>query len=255
MFRICKHLLVFGALFCVPMSTAYADSVWSEFGTLDEDEVPLEDDTFAGFVQLGYIAATGNAETTNVNGKSLFGWDLPKWRHAVSASGIYSEESEEVIAENYRAAYKADRKLGEQNYLFGLLSWEQDDFSGYAERTTEAVGYGRRLLETDEHKLDAEIGVGARQTELVDGTEQDETIGRLAANYLWQFAENSSFTQQLAVESGDLNTYVESVSSLTSQLLGELDLVVSYTIKRNSDVPAGIENVDTYTTVNLQYRF
>lgn len=89
----------------------------------------------------------------------------------------------------------------------------------------------------------------------MDGTEQDETIGRLAGNYVWQFGENSDFSQQLLVESGDLNTYIESVSALTSQLLGELDLVVSYTIKRNSNVPADLENVDTYTSVSLQYNF
>jgi len=254
-----KAVTVLGALLVASLPvTGYADSVWGEFDTLDTESVPLSgepDDTFAGDVQFGYIAATGNSETTNLNGKTLLGWDLPKWRHAVSASGVYSEDGEETIAENYRAAYKTDRKLDGQNYLFGSLSWEQDEFSGYSERTTEAVGYGRRILETDEHTLDAEIGIGARQTELVDGAEQDETIGRLAGNYLWRFAENSKFSQQLAIESGDVNTYAESVSSITSQLLGKLDLVVSYTAKRNSEVPEGIENVDTYTTISLQYHF
>lgn len=236
-------------------TTAYADSAWADFESEDDDELFSEEDTFIGRIQFGYIAASGNSETRNLNGKAAFGWDLPVWRHAVTAAGIYSEDQDVTTAENYRAAYKADRKLGEKNYLFGALSWQQDEFSGYAERTTEAVGYGRRLLETDVHILDAEIGVGQRQTELVDGTEQDETIGRLAGNYVWQFGENSDFSQQLLVESGDLNTYIESVSALTSQLLGELDLVVSYTIKRNSDVPADLENVDTYTSVSLQYNF
>ena len=89
----------------------------------------------------------------------------------------------------------------------------------------------------------------------MDGTEQDETIGRLAGNYHWQFAETSDFSQQLVIESGNLNTYIESVSALTSQLICELDLVVSYTIKRNSEVPAGLEKVDTYTNVSVQYNF
>ena len=243
------------ACFAFPAS---ADSVWGEFDTLDPESVPLTgepEDTFAGRIQFGYMSASGNSETTNLNGKTLLGWDFPKWRHAVAASGIYSEEADTTIAENYRASYKADRKLDGQNYLFGTVSWEQDEFSGYEERTTEAVGYGRRILETGKHTLDAEIGAGARQTEFVDGTEQDETIARLAANYLWQFAENSDFSQQLAIEAGDLNTYVESVSSLTAQLIGELDLVVSYTVKRNSEVPAGIENVDRYATVSVQYNF
>lgn len=248
-------LAVSSALLC---TNANADSIWGEFDSLDEDNIPLpgeEKEIFAGRVQFGYLAATGNTNTTNLNGNMALGWDLEKWRHAVTAGGIYSKSEDVLVAEHYNAGYKADRKLGEQNYLFGSINLEQDEFSGYDERTAEAVGYGRRLLESDEHVLDAEIGAGARQTTLVDGTAQDEAIVRLAANYLWKFAENSQFSQKLAVESGDLNTYSESISSLTAQLLGELDLVVSYTIKRNSDVPLGLEKTDTYSSVNLQYTF
>lgn len=244
--------------FLLTLTPAHADSIWGEFDSLDTDSVPLEGedaDKFAGRVRFGYIAASGNTETRNMNGKVLMGWERPDWRHAFVASSIYSEDSEATIAENYHAGYKADRKLSGDNYLFGSLSWEQDEFSGYEERVAAAVGYGRRVLDSDTHLLDLEIGIGARRSDLVDDTEQDETIGRLAADYLWKFGENSDFSQQIAVESGSLNTYVESVSALTSQLMGELDLVVSYTIKRNSTVPAGLENVDTYTTVSIQYTF
>lgn len=241
-----------------------ADSIWGQFDSIDASSVPLSgepEDEFAGRIQFGYLAATGNSETTNINSKVLLGWDKVKWRHAVIASGIYSRDDESTIAERYRAGYKADRKLSEKNYLFGTVSWEQDVFSGYEQRTIEAVGYGRRLLESEKHVLDLEIGVGARQTELVavagmaEGVEQDETIGRLAGDYKWKFAENSDFSQHFVVESGDLNTYIESVTSVTSQLLGELDLVVSYTVQRNSDVPVGLEKTDTYTTVSVQYNF
>lgn len=252
-----KGLLV-AVLAATPVSTVQADSIWGEFDSLDADSVPLTgepEDTFAGRARFGYIAASGNTETTNLNGKLELGWDRPKWRHAVIASSIYSKTETETTAENYRAGYKADRKLNGKNYLFGSLSFEHDEFSGYDERTTEAVGYGRRILESDAHTLDLEIGVGARQSELVDGTTQDETIGRLAGNYLWKFGANSDFSQQFSVESGSVNIYVESVSAVTSQLLGELDLVVSYTVKRNSTVPVGLEKVDTYTTVSIQYSF
>lgn len=253
-----KTFVILATLLAIPSGTAYADSIWGEFDALDTESVPLPgepEDPFAGRIQFGYLAASGNSETSNLNGKLQLGWDLADWRHAFAASSIYSKNDDVVVAENYHAGYKADRKLGGQNYLFGSLSWEQDEFTGYESRMTEAVGYGRRVIESDEHTLDLELGIGARQTELLDGTEQDETIGRLAADYLWTFGENSDFSQQVAVESGDLNTYIESITALTSQLLGELDLVVSYTIKRNSEVPAGLENTDTYTTVSVQYNF
>lgn len=237
--------------------TVHADSVWGEFDTLNDEEIPggEEKDTFAGKFQLGYLASSGNTESASFNGKLAMGWDLEDWRHAVVASGFSSESDGVTDGENYQAGYKADRKLGEKNYLFAAVNWEADRFSGIDKRTSEAVGYGRRFLETDTHLLDLEFGVGARQTELEDGTERDEIIGRFAGNYKWQIAETSSFEQKLAVESGDENTYSESVTSLTSQLVGKLDLSVSYTIKRNSDVPLGREETDTYTTINIVYSF
>lgn len=249
------HIFLFAVL-SLP-APVLADSIWGEFDVVADDAIPEngEKEIFAGRLNLGYLATSGNTETASFNGKLALGWDLEKWRHAVVMSSIRSEEDGITTAENHQAGYKLDRKLDEKNYLFFLASWEQDEFSGFDEQTSQAVGYGRRMLETDTQLLDLEIGVGARQTELSDGTERDETIGRLAGNYKWQFSETSDFTQKLAVESGDENTYTESVTGLSLQVMGNLDLAISYTIKRNSDVPLGNENTDTYTTVSLQYDF
>ncbi len=38
-------------------------------------------------------------------------------------------------------------------------------------------------------------------------------------------------------------------------ILGNISIVVSYTIKTNSDVPAGTVNTDTLTAVALEYAF
>ena len=56
-------------------------------------------------------------------------------------------------------------------------------------------------------------------------------------------------------EVGSDNTFTESVSRVTAQLLGNLALVASYTIKHNSDVPVGTEKKDTYTALSLEYAF
>ena len=236
---------------------ALADSIWGDFDALVETDVPAggEKDVFAGRLSLGYLASSGNTDTSSFNGKVVMGWDLENWRHAAMFAGIRSKENQTVTAENYQAGYKADRKLGEKNYLFASVAWEQDEFSGFDQRTTEAVGYGRRVLENDTQLLDLEFGVGARQSELSDGTERNEAIGRVAGNYKWKFAETSDFGQQLSVESGSENTYIESVSTLTAKIMGSLDLAISYTIKRNSAVPLGNEKTDTYTSVSVQYDF
>ena len=61
--------------------------------------------------------------------------------------------------------------------------------------------------------------------------------------------------QSLGIESGSKNTYTETVSSLSADVWTNLAIVLSYTIKRNSDVPAGSVKKDTFTAVSLKYSF
>jgi putative salt-induced outer membrane protein len=84
---------------------------------------------------------------------------------------------------------------------------------------------------------------------------ENDLIGRGGLYYKWQFSETAAFTQDFVVESGENNTYLESITAVTARLVGNLALVASYTIKDNSEAPAGTESTDTYTAVSLEYTF
>jgi putative salt-induced outer membrane protein len=45
------------------------------------------------------------------------------------------------------------------------------------------------------------------------------------------------------------------VSALRARLLNDVGLVVSYTVKHNSDVPLGREKTDKFTSIALEYAF
>ena len=74
-------------------------------------------------------------------------------------------------------------------------------------------------------------------------------------NYSWQISDTSDFRQELLIEAGDENTYMESVTKLSARLIGNLALVASYTVKHNSDVPPLTEETDTFTAISLEYAF
>ena len=101
----------------------------------------------------------------------------------------------------------------------------------------------------------AEAGVGLRQSDLRDGTSEDDSILRLATDYRWEISDTSRFTQVFAIESGSDNTYLEAVSALNATVWGNVALVLSYTIRNNSDVPIGTEKRDTFTAISLEYSF
>ncbi|HSG64393.1 MAG TPA: DUF481 domain-containing protein, partial [Gammaproteobacteria bacterium] len=231
-------------------STLLATLLLTGTAALAQDE-----EGFSGRAALGYLATTGNTETESLNVSFLMGWNYEPWHHRFAGLAVNSSTSGLTTAEAYGLSWKTDYDITATSYWYGLLAWDQDEFSTYDQQVREAVGYGRHFIDTERHVLSGEAGIGARQADLRDGTSQDEAILRLSGEYLWNVSETSNFKQTLAVESGSDNTYLEAKSSLSADIMDDLALVVSYTIKSNSDVLPGTEKTDTFTSISVEYTF
>ncbi len=218
--------------------------------TAQEEEGP-----WSGKATLGYLSTSGNTENSTLNTGVRIEYATGDWVHSARANAVNATEDNMTTAEAYELGAKTERSFGEYDFVFARANWRKDRFSGYDTQFSQSIGYGRRLIETDVHQLNAEIGAGARQSDLVDGTSTNEFILRGGMDYRWQISETAEFRQDISVEAGDENTYLESVTAVSAQLLGDLALVFSYTIKNNSDVPAGRENRDTYIAASLEYLF
>ncbi len=213
-------------------------------------------DPLVGTVALGYLSTSGNTDSTNANASFKATWDRGRdWVHNWTALAISARTNGVTTAEAYAAGYKAQRALGVKSYLFASGDWRQDAFSGYSRQSTEAVGYGRKLVNTDQQMLSVEGGLGRKQQTLINGTDVDEGVVRAGLDYLIHLGETSQFTQKLLLEAGNANRYTESTSAIKAKIRGNLALVGSFVIKSNSDVPVGIEKTDRYTAISLEYGF
>lgn len=216
---------------------------------------------WTGDVELGYSRTDGNTKTTTTNAKLDMDHAVDKWRHNVFADAYYSKNNSVKTAERYALAYKPKYFMDKQNYVFGLLRYDQDKFSFIDQRTTEVVGVGRQFINNPVHYLDGEIGVGARQTDyVIDATttnlDDNETIVFLGGKYTGKISDNARFTQNLRVEFGEENTYTESISALGLSIVGNLSAKLSYTVRHNSDVKGVLgDNTDSLTGVNLVYSY
>jgi putative salt-induced outer membrane protein len=210
---------------------------------------------WSGKASLGYLATSGNTENSTLNTGFDVAYAVGKWTHEFGAAAINASESSVTTAESYDAGWKSERKIGDKDFLFGRLDWRKTRFGAFDTQFSQTVGYGRTIIDRDKHKLNGEIGGGARQSDAQDGTTQSESIVRGGLYYKWLFSETAEFTQDLTAEVGQDNTYSESVTAIKSRLLGDLALVASYTIRRNSDVPPLVEKTDTYTAISLEYSF
>jgi len=220
------------------------------FAAEEEENDPLE-----GNVKFGYLATTGNTETSSMNTSFEAKYVAGSWHHEATASAINASENKVTTAEAYEAGWKSGWDFTDRDYLFGRLIRRKDRFVGFDTQFSHSVGYGRQITETDAHILDGELGFGARQSEDQLGVSTNETIATGALKYKWKFSDTSEFDQTFRVEVGSDNTFSESVTSITARLIGALNLVASYTIRNNSDVPLGTEKTDTRTAVSLEYAF
>lgn len=224
------------------------------------------DRLWKGDANLAYIYNSGNTNSENLNFRSKATRDGEDWRNifrleaANETSEVTSEEtgekSDERTAENYFASAKAEYKLGERSYLFGLLEYTKDRFSGFDYEGAVTFGYGRDFIRNETHELSADIGMGYREIkEEETGHIEEDIIARIGAVYLWNINENTIFDEDFSYEAGDSRKITKSLTRLRVKINSSLSASISYEVKHTSDVPPGTKNSDRTTLVGLAYSF
>ena len=223
--------------------------------TMGNARAAEEESPWAGTASLGYLSSTGNTEAESLNAQATATYSVNGWVHNGFVSAQGSSTAGETTGERYQAQYKLDKDLSEKTYMFGRLSYDKDRFSGFDNTMSGTVGLGRRFVETEKHLLKGEAGAGSRRQELDDGTTIQNVIFMGNLDYRYTISENSEFTQTLLVEMGEDNNFTESVTKLKANIVGSLALALSFTVKNNSNPPAGFEKTDTFTAIGLEYKF
>ena len=210
----------------------------------------------SGTIALGVINASGNTESTSTNLDVDAEAIYARWSHNALFNAYAASEEGDTNAERYGAQLKSKYRFSERAYVFGLGRYESNRFGAYDRSRSLAFGLGRRFVDHDRFTLDLEVGAGRRELEPRESDETEtETTGVLRGDAAWAFSKHGELSQTLEIEGGDVNTFSRSVSSLTSKLTEDLAWRLSYTVEHNSEVPADVEQTDTFTTVSLQYGF
>ena len=208
-----------------------------------------------GDAELGIIKTSGNTTTQSINANASIVHERDRWRHSAKLEMLSSSSDKVTTSERYTATGKSDYKLNALSYIFGRLNYENDRFAGYEYRTTEVIGYGRRVINQDAVTLELEAGPGARQTKFINGDSKSEAIGRASAKLNWKVSKTATFTQDLSSDIGQDSTISESVTALKAQVIGNLAMKASYKVRNVSKVPIGTKKTDTETALTLVYGF
>ncbi len=228
--------------------------------------------------ELGVIITSGNTETTTMKGAVNVKQNLENWNNEFKFDALYKEDKvttdsgdkvSQRTSEKYFASAQGNYKLNEKHaHLFIYGSYLSDYFGAYRNESVISGGYGLRLINETDMKLNAEVGPGYKyyqyqddSTELDDnglplaGEHDGEVIALAKADFTWQISDAAKFTQLVAMEYGGSNTKTRSESALLTKINGSLQMKVALNITHNSDVAADKENTDTETALTLVYNF
>ena len=222
------------------------------------EEIEEATKIWTGEVEFGYVDVSGNTEESSTKSRASINREKDAWRYTIFFESLHSETDGDRSAEKYFFANRLAYQYTETNYVFGYASYDDDDFSGYDYQATVSAGYGRRLLNDETMQWDLEVGPGYRESKVDDettGEDSEEVILRVFSKYSWDFSDNANFSQTLSTEAGDDNTVSRSITALSTKIIGDLSMRLSYTIKYNEEVPSDTKHADTETAVSVVYSF
>ncbi len=210
----------------------------------------------SGDGDLAYSQVSGNSDGNSLALGVGLVYDSNAWQHSGDLDAYSARQAERQTAENYRLNLKTRYAYSERTYAFANGRYLTDRFSGYAYQTSVATGLGREFLNDGVTLLEGEAGIGYRISDPEGAADQDsEAILSLSAAWDRILTETTRFESDWRAELGSGNNFFQSDLAVRVAIMERLGLRVAYTVKHNSQVPAGSEKTDTRLTVGLNYSF
>ena len=195
-----------------------------------------------------YADTTGNLGLTLVNkditfrGKFKHTEENGKWQSNYLASNIYQTTGGAETINRAFFQFKENYALNDKGYLIGVAQVDYDKFrTQYDMRAVTGLGYGYKLLRTDNWKASNEVSFAYLKS---------DTNELIIRNSLWvqyKLSTNLSLVNKFLVESGN-NPYIRNSTDLMYKLTEKVSLGVGNTYTDN------IESKNIFT-INLAIKF
>jgi len=225
------------------------------------------EETWKGSGELGLAVSRGNASSENLNTKLDFVNEGRGFKHKLSASALRArglvrgdfdgdgidEERSRTTANRYALAATTNLDVNKRVYWLGALRHEHDDFAAFEQQSTASLGFGYRALLGEERSLSAEFGPGYRRSTRADGEGESDAIFRGALDYKQKLTANTTLANNLLVESGEANTFLQNDLGVSVAMNEQLALKAGIQLRHNNTVERGRERTDSLTTINLVY--
>jgi putative salt-induced outer membrane protein YdiY len=214
-------------------------------------------------ISFGAAINTGNSPTKEITGEykreNELSYPKDAWAYDFTLGGQWSTAQGVKNEENVYSSVEGRYLFSEKNYFFNKLSFLYDAFATYDLTFNGIVGLGRVLVQTPTQKLTVEAGPGGTYQRVAGSREkEDSVLGHGDLSYRYLFETGAKFTQSASIDYSSFNTHYRAESAITSKLVKNIDLKISFTVNHDTIIPATTTNTkktDTATTASILYNF
>lgn len=211
---------------------------------------------WSGTGKLGGVVTRGNSETETLTAVVDVSNVLEQWTYKFGGSILHTVTDNVTSADRWELRAETNYSFTERAFTFGTVRYENDSFTDYSYQATGAAGYGYRFIMTGATKLEAQLGVGARRSEIrVTDVVEEDAILRGAMTYEHSLTPTTRIYDRFLVESGSDNTFMQNQVGFEIKINSRFAFGLDYTVRRNTDVLPGTRNSDQIFTTNLVYGF
>lgn len=203
---------------------------------------------------LAWLRASGSSERETLKLRLAGSVSRGQWKHEARVEALRETDGTSPAPLNERHLWleKSSWNFTERDYLFGKLQGERDVQSAFRRQTVAALGYGRKLIQSEAIDLAADLGAGVRRNkDRATRASDNETITNGGLDFVWRVREGMRVAAELAVESGDTSTTTRTRSALSLALNAKLHLEIAHETKHDN---GPVKQRDAITTVGLSYR-
>jgi putative salt-induced outer membrane protein YdiY len=229
---------------------------------------------FTGSIELGFLYKTGNTNSGDVKTGLDFRFEKSAWLSLLNIDLLLKKA--DIIHENgdshfettdqkwtvsSQTNYNLDNK--EQNYVYGNIWYEENEFSSFNNQSSISTGWGRHWYRSNEASLWGDIGPGYKRdlykaTDTEPQLTADTFIVQVQALYIRKIGDHIEFKEYLSAKQAldtDENSIYKSETIITTKLISTLQLKFTITLGYNTNVDEEQKNFDTQTAATLVYSF
>lgn len=212
---------------------------------------------WTGKGEAGVAVASGNTQSKTANAKVALGLKDDRWEHSASLSGLYVRNSGDTTAQRWEVSGQTRFSFSRHTFWFGGLRYEEDRFSGFNHQGVVTTGIGRKFIDTERTKISGQVGLGYKFSRIPDGSpdssDDGTSTGVLSLDVDHRLNGSTSLFNHFGAETTSDNNFLRNEVGVSVKMSDRLALAVAYSLRYNTDPPAGFQKRDSLSTINLVY--